>query len=90
MKRKGDDGDGNDVSKNKRTSLASITDTSVSHKSVVEMLQMADDDPDIVFLSSSLNNMLVSGILKGINLSIIRASEERKKASMASQECITR
>lgn len=31
---------------------------------------MPEDDPDIVFLSSSLNNMLVCGILKGIHLSL--------------------
>ena len=40
------------------------------------MLQMPDDDPDIVFLSSSLNNMLVSGILKGINMSLLKARED--------------
>lgn len=34
------------------------------------MLSMPDDDPDIVFLSSSLNNLLVSGTLKGINLAL--------------------
>ena len=28
------------------------------------------DDPNIAFLSSTLNNMLVSGILKGINVSL--------------------
>lgn len=28
------------------------------------------DDPNIAFLSSSLNNMLVCGILKGVNLSL--------------------
>lgn len=28
------------------------------------------DDPDIAFLSSSLNNLLVCGILKGINFSL--------------------
>lgn len=44
---------------------------SMTHKDIKEMLQMPDDDPDIVFLSSSLNNMLVSGTLKGINLSLL-------------------
>lgn len=39
------------------------------------MLEMPDDDPDIVFLSSSLNNMLVSGILTGINLALLRARD---------------
>ena len=31
---------------------------------------MPEDDPSIIFLSSSLNNMLVCGLLKGINLSL--------------------
>lgn len=29
-----------------------------------------EEDPNIAFLSSSLNNMLVCGILKGINVSL--------------------
>jgi hypothetical protein len=31
-------------------------------------LNTIEDDPDIVFLSSSLNNLLVCGLLKGIDL----------------------
>jgi hypothetical protein len=30
------------------------------------------EDPNIVFLSSAMNNLLVSGILKGINISMIQ------------------
>lgn len=41
-----------------------------TNKSFAENSQ-AFDDPNIVFLSSSLNNMLVCGILKGISLSHI-------------------
>ena len=37
---------------------------------------MPEDDPDIVFLSSSLNNMLVCGILKGIHLSLASADSK--------------
>ena len=32
------------------------------------MVSIQNDDPNIAFLSSSLNNMLVCGILKGINI----------------------
>lgn len=46
------------------------------------MLQMPDDDPDIVFLSSSLNNVLVSGILKGINLSLLKARGDNNQANL--------
>ena len=31
---------------------------------------MPEDDPCIIFLSSSLNNMLVCGLLKGMNLAL--------------------
>ena len=34
------------------------------------MKHAVQDDPDMAFLSSSLNNLLVCGILKGINLSL--------------------
>ena len=51
------------------------SDNSLTTKSIKTMLEMPDDDPDIVFLSSSLNNMLVSGILTGINLALLRARD---------------
>lgn len=38
---------------------------------------MPEDDPDIIFLSSSLNNMLVCGILKGIHLSLRSSNPEK-------------
>ena len=40
---------------------------SVSIRSADQASLIQNDDPNIAFLSSSLNNMLVCGILKGIN-----------------------
>jgi len=42
-----------------------------SRKDETDAKPVEVEDPNIAFLSSSLNNMLVCGILKGINLSLI-------------------
>ena len=51
-------------------SFAASESSANSVQNLKKMLQLDEDDPNIVFLSSSLNNMLVCGILKGINLSL--------------------
>jgi hypothetical protein len=37
-----------------------------------------DDNPNIAFLSSNLNNMLVCGVLTGINLSLREYNPQNK------------
>ena len=41
-----------------------------SRDGVSRDIELDDDDPDIGFLSSSLNNILVCGILKGVHISL--------------------
>lgn len=40
-----------------------------------------EDDPNIAFLSSNLNNMLVCGILKGINNTLVSKNPEKRAKS---------
>lgn len=57
----------------------SMVDTSLSASNIKDYLKVPEDDPTIVFLSSSLNNMLVCGILKGIHLSLTNFKYDTNK-----------
>jgi len=45
-----------------------------------------EDDPNIVFLSSSLNNILVCGLLKGINICLMSYKDQEQRSVKAVEE----
>ena len=53
-----------------RSNKASMVTRSTIQSGTTALMEREADDPNIAFLSSSLNNMLVCGVLKGINLSL--------------------
>ena len=62
-----------------------ITESSMSAGNIKDFLQMSEEDPAIVFLSSSLNNMLVCSILKGIHLSLSQFAYDPMEAVSSSE-----
>lgn len=54
------------------TSLSSGSRTTTSLSTTRVEILNDKEDPNIAFLSSNLNNMLVCGVLKGINLSLLQ------------------